>query len=76
MTRVLNEYSGVNEKDLEGYTITKVQSGVFADETGMIIELEREIDNVILGIDIVYDPEHTENEMDLAISNEYMKRVM
>lgn len=41
----------------------------------MLIELEREIDNVVLGIDILYDPDHEELEEPCQISQEYVKRI-
>lgn len=41
----------------------------------MLIELEREVDNVVLGIDILYDPDHEELEEPCQISQEYVKCV-
>ena len=41
----------------------------------MLIELELEIDNVVLGIDILYDPDHEELEEPCQISQEYVKRI-
>ena len=75
MERIFNECCGVNERILEGYTVAKVRTGIFKNETGMVMELEREIVGATLGIDIVYDPNKTENEMDFAISSEYVKRI-
>ena len=47
---------------MKGYTVANVSFGINAADSGMLIELEREIDNVVLGIDILYDPDHEELE--------------
>ena len=73
MKKVFRDYSEVNETSLEGFTVAKVEQGINAEDTGMSIELEREIDNVVLGIDILYDPANEELEMPLIISQEYVK---
>lgn len=39
------------------------------------MELERNINNITIGMDIIYNPDHEENETDLMISKEYIKRV-
>lgn len=72
---VFGDYAAVEESMMEGYTVAKVQIGINAMDSGMSIELEREIDNVVLGIDIVYDPDHEELESPLIISQEYVKRI-
>ena len=73
MRKVFLDYSEVNEASLEGFTVAKVEQGINAEDTGMSIELEREVDNVVLGIDILYDPANEELETPLIISQEYVK---
>lgn len=73
--RTFRDYVEVNEKILEGYTVTKVTAGINAEDSGMAIELERVIDNVALGIDIFYDPSQEGGETPFMISDEYVKRV-
>lgn len=72
---VFEDYAGVNEKLLGGFTVVKVTLGVNAEETGLLMELEREVDNVTLGIDIIYNPDHEDGETELMISKEYVKRI-
>lgn len=72
---VFEDYSEVEEKMMEGFTVAEVQLGINAMATGMSIELEREIDNVVLGIDILYDPDNEELETPLMVSQEYVKRI-
>lgn len=75
MKKVFRDYEEVNEALLEGFTVAKVELGINAEDTGISIELEREVDNVVLGIDILYDPAHEELETPLIISEEYVKRI-
>lgn len=70
MAKVFRDYAEVNEKLLEGFTVAEVLTGINAEGSGMSIELERQVDSVTLGVDIVYDP--TE-EAPLVISQEYVK---
>ena len=42
----------------------------------MLFELERKVDNVVLGIDVVYNPDHDEDETEMMISEEYVKRIL
>ena len=72
---VFGDYAAVEEKMMEGFTVAKVQLGINAMDSGMSIELEREIDNVVIGIDIIYDPDNEELETLLMISQEYVKRI-
>ena len=72
---VFEDYVGVNEKLLEGYTVAKVSTGINAEGSGLMMELERDVDNVTLGIDISYDPCPEDGETELMISNEYVKRI-
>ena len=55
--KVFKDYAEVNEKIMEGYTVVAVTTGINEGETGMLLELERKVDNVTLGIDVVYNPE-------------------
>lgn len=71
--KVFRDYAEVNEKIMEGYTVAAVTTGINEYDTGMLFELERKVDSVTLGIDVVYDPEHGENETELMISEEYVK---
>lgn len=69
------DYMGIDEKLLEGYVVSNVTSGFSTNEKGLIIELERQIDNVTIGIDIVYNPDHVEDDTELMISNEFVKKI-
>lgn len=69
------DYAGIDEKMLEGYAVANVTSCINANEEGLIIELERQIDNVTIGIDIVYNPDHAEDATELMISNEFVKKI-
>lgn len=60
---------------MKGYTVANVAFGINAADSGMLIELEREVDNVVLGIDIYYDPDHEELEEPCQISREYVKNI-
>lgn len=73
--RTFRDYAEVNEKILEGYTVAKATTGINAEETGIMLELERQIDNVVLGIDIFYDPSPEGGETPFMISEEYVKRI-
>ena len=74
--RVFRDYAEVNEKLIEGFTIAKAYTGINAMDTGMMLELERQVDNVVLGIDISFDPECKENETVLMVSDEYVKSII
>lgn len=71
--KVFRDYAEVNEKIMEGYTVAAVTTGINEYDTGMLFELERKVDNVTLGIDVVYNPDCGENETVLMISEEYVK---
>lgn len=75
MKKVFRDYVGVNPEIMKGFTVVNVEIGINAEETGMYIELERNIDNVTIGIDVIYNPDHEENETELMSSNEYVKRI-
>lgn len=73
--KVFRDYTEVNEKMLEGFTVAKVDTGINAEGSGMMIELERVIDNVTIGIDIIYDPTDEEG-VPFRVSEEYIKHIV
>lgn len=76
MVKTFRDYVEVKEECMEGYTVAHAATGINAEETGMMFELERKVDNVVLGIDVVYNPDHDEEETELMISEEYVKRIL
>lgn len=60
---------------MEGFTIAKVSTGINAEGSGMMLELERQIDNVTIGIDAVYDPDCEDGETPFMVSEEYVRHV-
>lgn len=75
MAKVFRDYAEVNENMMEGFTVAKVSTGINAEGSGMMLELERPIDNVTIGVDVVYNPICTEDETPLMVSGEYVKRI-
>lgn len=75
MKKTFIDYLQANMALLEGFTVAKATAGVTHKDTGLILELERQIDNVVIGIDVIYDPEHEDGEAELAISKEYVKEL-
>ena len=75
MKKVFKDYVEINSEIMKGFTLVNVKIGINAEETGMHMELERNINNITIGMDIIYNPDHEENETDLMISKEYIKRV-
>ncbi len=73
--KVLMDYMAVNEKLLEGFTVAEVLTGINAEDSGMMIGLERTVDNVTIGVDVVYNPICIEDETPLMISQEYVKQI-
>ena len=65
--KVFRHYPEVEMDKLIGYTIVNVLVG---EDQGFLIEAEREVSGGKLGIDIRYDEE---DEVELTISNEYIK---
>lgn len=65
MKRVFRDYAEVNEKLMEGYTVAKVTTSINAEDTGLMMELEKTIDNVTIGIDVIYNPDHEELKQSL-----------
>ena len=76
MVKRFTDYAEVKEECMEGYTVAHVTTGINAEEIGMRFDLERTINNVVLGIDVVYNPDHDEDETELMISEEYVKRIL
>lgn len=75
MAKVFRDYAEVNEKLLEGFTVAEILTGINAEGSGMMIGLERTIDNVTIGVDVVYNPICTEGETPFMVSNEFVKRI-
>lgn len=73
--KVFRDYAEVNEKQLEGFTVAEAGTGINAEGSGMVIELERVIDNVTIGIDIIYDPADEEG-IPFRVSEEYVKHIL
>ncbi len=75
MSKVFRDYTEVNESMMEGFTVTKVSTGINAEGSGMMLELERTIDNVTIGVDVVYNPSCEDGETPFMVSEEYVKHV-
>ena len=75
MTKVFRDYAEINESMMEGFTVVKVFAGINAEGSGMMLELERQIDNVITGIDVVYNPGCEDGETSFMVSEEYVKNI-
>ena len=73
--KVFRDYAEVNEKLLEGFTVAEVLTGINEEDSGMMLELERTIDNVTIGVDVIYNPICTEDSTPLMISQEYVKQI-
>lgn len=73
--KVFRDYAEVNEKLMEGFTVAKVSTGINAEDSGMMLELERTIDNVTIGIDVIYNPDSEDGETPFMVSEEYVKRI-
>ncbi len=75
MEKVFKDYAIADVKALEGFMVAEVHLGGNAKDTGIYMELERTVDNVTLGIDVIYDPDHEDDESEFAVSNEYVKYI-
>lgn len=75
MAKVFRDYAEVNESMMEGFTVTKVSTGINAEDSGMMLELERTIDNVTIGVDIIYNPTDEEG-VPFRVSGEYVKHIL
>ena len=60
---------------IEGFTVANVSKGINAEASGMMLELERRVDNVVIGIDVFYDPNCKVGEMPFMVSEEYVKSI-
>ena len=65
----------INEKLLEGFAVAEVLTGINAEGSGMMLELERQIDNVTIGVDVVYNPSCEDGETPFMVSEEYIKHI-
>lgn len=72
MRKVFRDYAEYNEEFLKGCRIAEV---ILTEDNGIVLELEREIEGGIIGIDMVYNPEPEEGETPFMISHEYIKHV-
>lgn len=75
MAKVFRDYAEVSESMMEGSTVTKVSTGINAEGSGMMLELERQIDNITIGVDVVYNPNCEDGETPFMISEEYVKHI-
>lgn len=73
--KVFTDYMAANEKAFEGFTAAEVMTGINAEGSGMMIGFERKIDNVVIGIDVIYNPICSEDETPFMVSNEFVKRI-
>ena len=73
MAKVFRDYMEANESVMEGFTVAKAFTGINAEGSGMTLELERQINNITIGIDVVYDPE--DGETPFLVSEEYVKSI-
>lgn len=75
MAKVFRDYAEVNESKMEGFNVAKVITGINSADSGAMLELERQIDNVTIGIDVIYNPDYEEHETPFMISEEYIKKI-
>ncbi len=68
MAKVFRDYAELNEEMLKGFTVAEVMLGINAEGSGMSLELERQIDNVSIGIDVFYNPACEDGETPFMIS--------
>ena len=73
--KVFRDYAEVNGKLMEGFTVAKVLTGINAEDSGMMMELERQIDNVTIGVDVIYNPDCEDGETPFMVSEEYVKHI-
>lgn len=75
MAKVFRDYAKIRESMMEGFTVAEALTGINAEGSGVMLGLERTIDNVTIGIDIIYNPICTEDETPFMISEEFVKRI-
>lgn len=73
--RVFRDYAEIDPSALVGYRISKVDLGINYEDSGISIELEREIEGGVIGIEICYDPSEESEDAPFSISEEYIKHV-
>lgn len=73
MAKVFRDYAEVNESMMEGFTVQNVSIGINTEGSGMMLELERQIDGITIGVDVVYDPDCKDGETPFMVSEEYVK---
>lgn len=73
--KVFRDYAEVSESMMEGFTVSKISTGINAEGSGMMLELERQIDNVTIGVDVIYNPNHEEDETPFMVSDEFVKHI-
>ncbi len=74
--KVFSDYYMAEEEKLKGFTVADVSFEINAAGSGMLIGLERQIDNVVLGIDILYDPDNEGLGEPCQVSQEYVKKIL
>lgn len=72
---IFRNYSEVSEGMMEGFTVAKVSTGINAEDSGMMLELERQVDNVTIGVDVVYNPACGAGETPFMVSDEYVRNI-
>lgn len=75
MAKAFRDYMEVSESMMEGFTVAKVSTGINAEGSGMMLELERQIDNVTIGVDVSYNPVCEDGETPFMVSEEYVKHI-
>lgn len=75
MAKVFRDYAEVSESMMEGFAVAKVSTGINAENSGMMLELERQIDNVTIGVDVIYNPDCEDGETPFMVSEEYVKNI-
>ena len=73
---MFRDYAEVSESMMEGFTVANVSKGINAEGSGMMLELERQIDDVVIGIDVFYDPNCKAGETPFMVSEEYVKNII
>ncbi|MDE5696301.1 MAG: hypothetical protein K2I96_02650 [Lachnospiraceae bacterium] len=73
--KVFRDYAEVSESMMEGFAVSKISTGINAEDSGMMLELERQIDNVTIGVDVIYNPNHEEGETPFMVSDEFVKHI-
>lgn len=75
MAKVFRDDTEVSEGMMEGFTVARVYIGINAEGSGMMMELERQINNATIGIDVSYDSACEDGKTPFMVSEEYAKRI-